>query len=141
MLLMRGAVAEVAIVADVDQHFGAAARKLAHEIREYGLVADKRSGAVAVDLEIHHTRARDEVADFMRDAVHPAEHRWNELTERNQVHFVVAALNGAAWVEHEGRVQGIAMLVVAHRAEEKIGLRVLGDARDVIAEGGLVGIE
>jgi hypothetical protein len=52
--IARGALAEVAVVGDVEQHFRAVRREAPHEIGEDGFVADEGAQFVTVDGRDDH---------------------------------------------------------------------------------------
>jgi hypothetical protein len=69
VLLRAALLAEPAVVGNVEQHFRAAARELAHEIREDRFVADEGADLVMADRRDHHAMARGEIARFGGDLV------------------------------------------------------------------------
>ena len=129
MLFARRAVAEVAVVRKIHQHIRARLGELADQIGEGRFVADERADPVAVQRKGHDARAGDEIADFMRDAIHPAKGIRHVLAKRDQFDLVVALRRQfAIGFEQECRVERIARRCSSHAPHQD---RSLGVAREI----------
>jgi len=92
VLIARRAPAKPTVVRNVEQSFRACRGELPDVTRENGLVADERAYPVAANRRHNHLPARLEITRFRRYlSCKQPERPWHELTEGNEIHFVVAA--------------------------------------------------
>src|SRR5580704_960535 len=89
MLFAGGAMAEVAVIGKIHQHISTRLSELTDQVGECRFVADERSDPVSIQRKRYDAGAGDEIANFMRDAIHPAKRIRNILAKGHQADLVV----------------------------------------------------